>query len=107
MSADAREPGAKTATPPEDSAEARARGRLAAEKAFYIHLATYAAVIGGLFVIDAVTGPGWWFFWPALGWGLGVLVHGAATFGVGGFVGADWEERRLHELIEQERERRP
>jgi hypothetical protein len=102
MTGGAREPEALEA-----DAEARARRRLAAEKAFYVHLATYVAVIGGLFLIDAVTGPGWWFYWPALGWGVGVLVHGAATFGIGGFVGADWEDRRLRELIQQERERRP
>ncbi len=46
-------------------AEQRARRRLVAEKAFYVHLATYVIVISALFVINALTGHGrWWFVWP-------------------------------------------
>jgi hypothetical protein len=33
-------------------------------------------------------------------------VHAAAAFGLVGLIGHDWEERRLRELIEQERTRR-
>lgn len=87
-------------------AETRARRRLMAEKGFYLHLATYVIVIGVLFLINAMTGSRWWFVWAALGWGIGILVHAVATFGFGGFMGRDWEERRLRELIEQEREQR-
>lgn len=90
----------------EAAADARAQRRLVAEKGFYVHLATYAIVIGFLFLINAATGTKWWFYWPALGWGIGILVHAVATFGIGGFVGRDWEERRLKELIDEERGRR-
>jgi len=38
--------------------------------AFKRHLRTYVGVIAFLFVIDVVTGGGYWFYWPALGWGL-------------------------------------
>jgi two-component system LytT family sensor kinase len=88
------------------SAEARARRRLSAERGFYIHLTTYVIVIGFLFLINAMTGSRWWFVWPALGWGIGILVHALAAFGLAGFLGRDWEERRLRELIEQEKTRR-
>jgi fatty acid desaturase len=93
---------------PEDmsSIEQRARRRLAAEKGFYIHLATYVIVIGCLFLINAITGSRWWFVWPALGWGIGILVHALVTFGLVGFMGREWERRRLNELIEEERSRR-
>jgi len=37
---------------------------------FKRHLRTYVGVIAFLFVIDVVTGGGYWFYWPALGWGL-------------------------------------
>jgi hypothetical protein len=87
-------------------AEARARRRLAAERAFYIHLAIYVVVIGFLFLVNAMTGSRWWFVWPALAWGIGILVHAMATFGLAGFLGHAWEERRLRELIEEERTRR-
>jgi hypothetical protein len=93
-------------SPAGTEAEARARRRLAEEKAFYMHLSTYVVVIGALFVINALTGSRWWFFWPALGWGIGILVHAAATFGVGGFLGREWEDKRLQELMDEERGRR-
>ena len=85
--------------------EDRARRRLAAERGFYVHLATYVIVIGCLFLINAMTGSRWWFVWPALGWGIGILVHALATFGLVGFMGREWERRRLKELIEEERSR--
>jgi hypothetical protein len=38
-------------------------------------LRAYVGVIGFLFVIDVITGDGLWFYWPALGWGLGLFLH--------------------------------
>src|SRR5512134_2212792 len=98
--------GMATDQTPAAGAEARARSRLAAEKGFCVHVATYVIVIGFLFLINAVTGSRWWFIWPALGWGIGILVHALATFGLVGFMGREWERRRLNELIEEERSRR-
>jgi class 3 adenylate cyclase len=42
---------------------------------FKRHLRTYVGVIGFLFVIDVITGGGYWFYWPALAWGLGLFLH--------------------------------
>ena len=85
----------------------RARRRLVAEKGFYVHLVMYVLVILGLFIINALTGHGrWWFVWPAIGWGIGIAVHALSTFGLIGLLGRDWEERRLKELMEEERRRR-
>jgi hypothetical protein len=39
-----------------------------------------------------------WFWFPLLGWGLGVAFHGFAAFGYG----ANWEERKIRELMERE-----
>jgi hypothetical protein len=44
------------------------------------HGAVYGIVISGLTVIDAMTGPGWWVQWPALGWGLGLSLHATGVF---------------------------
>ncbi len=88
-------------------AEHRARRRLVAERGFYVHLMTYVAVISGLFLVNLITGSGrWWFIWPALGWGIGIAAHGLATFGLFGWMGRDWEDRRLKELIDEEHQRR-
>lgn len=88
------------------TAEQRARRRLAAERGFYVHLITYAVVIGFLFLINALTNRSyWWFVWPALGWGIGVIFHAFATFGSFGNFGRDWEDRRLKQLIDEESKR--
>ena len=90
-----------------ESVEQRARRRLRAEKGFYVHLVIYVIVISGLFVINALTGHGrWWFVWPAIGWGIGLTIHALSTFGMISLLGRDWEERRLKELVEEEQRRR-
>jgi len=58
--------------------------RLAAKRAnmklgFYIHAAVYVAVNLGLVLLSASQGKAWAIY-PALGWGLGLLLHGAATW---------------------------
>ena len=99
------EPAGSTVANDAASAE-RARRRLVSEKGFYVHLVTYVLVIAGLFIINVLTGHGrWWFVWPAVGWGIGIAVHALSAFGLIGLLGRDWEERRLKELIEEERRR--
>ena len=64
-------------------------------------------MISALFIINAPTGHGrWWFVWPAIGWGIAIAVHALYTFRLVGLLGRDWEERRLKELMEEERQRR-
>jgi class 3 adenylate cyclase len=43
--------------------------------AFKRHLRTYVGVIAFLFVINLITGGRYWFYWPALAWGLGLFLH--------------------------------
>lgn len=45
-------------------------------KAFAMHLGVFLIVILGLFLIDIATGPNWWFFYPAIAWGIGLAIHG-------------------------------
>jgi len=40
---------------------------------FFRNLSSYIIVIGMLALINALTGGAWWFQWPALGWGIGLL----------------------------------
>jgi len=82
---------------------ARAERRLRREKAFYIHVGVYAAVNALLFFINFRVGSPWWFAWPAFGWGIGLALHAFGVFGIHGT--RDWEQRRLRELIEEERAR--
>lgn len=54
--------------------------RLSHDRGFVIHFAAYLAVNALLIVINLVATPGkYWFYWPLLGWGLGIAGH---AFGV-------------------------
>jgi hypothetical protein len=77
----------------------RAKRRVGVLKGFYIHLASYIGVMVLLFFIDFLTGGGWWFYWPLLGWGIGIVAHGLTVFGIGGFLGSDWEEKKTRDLM--------
>jgi 2TM domain-containing protein len=83
----------------------RARRRVKSIRGFYIHLMIYVGVMILLFAINAVTPGPWWALFPLLGWGVGVAAHGAAVFGLVGFLGPDWEERKIREQMAKERER--
>jgi len=65
-----------------------AKEKVAAIKAFYIHLTTYVCVNGFLIVVNLITSRhNIWFYWPLLGWGTGLLAHGIGVFGFGGVLG--------------------
>jgi hypothetical protein len=81
----------------------RARKRVEEIKGFYIHLGVYLIVNAVLFTIDMIASPGTlWFFWPLLGWGAGVAVHGFAVLTESRLLGPEWEERKMHEILQRE-----
>ena len=78
----------------EQLANKRARAKLG----WYIHASVYVAVNVLLAALSAMSDRHWAVF-PAIGWGIGLAVHGAVVFLVAGGAG-------LHErLIERERSR--
>ena len=80
--------------------EQLALARVRKIRGFYIHLTQYVLVISLLAVINLVTHPSkLWFYWPALGWGIGVLAHAAATFEFIPFFGAEWERRQVEKQL--------
>ena len=63
-------------------------------KGFYSHLINYGVVMLGLFIVNFITSPGYyWAWWAAFGWGIGVISHGMSVFEVYSFFGADWEKK--------------
>ncbi len=49
---------------------------------FKRHLRTYLVMSFFFFVLNLVTAPGaWWFYWPVIGWGIGVLMQGLSLYG--------------------------
>ena len=69
-------------------------------KGFYTHLTSYVLVMLALFVINFVFTPGYiWAFWAALGWGIGILVHGLNVFELINWFGPDWERRQVEKRL--------
>ena len=69
------------ATDPASDPQLRAEAlkRLRARKDFRTHLTVYLAVLGLLVAIWLVSGGGYfWPVWPAMGWGLALVLHGAS-----------------------------
>lgn len=65
-------------------------------KGFYVHAIQYGVVMIGLLILNLITSPGYlWVIWPALGWGIGVAMHGLSVFEVINLFGASWEERQI------------
>ena len=59
----------------------RAKKRVAAKFRFYIHLGVYIAVNSLLIIINLSTSTqSFWFKWPLIGWGIGVLFHALGVF---------------------------
>jgi hypothetical protein len=81
----------------------RAKKRVEALRGFYIHLGVYVVVNLLLFLINMTASPdSLWFFWPLLGWGIAVVLHAFSVFGPGRLLGADWEEKKIREIMDRE-----
>ena len=82
-----------------------AKKRVEEIKGFYGNLTAYIIVNTGLLIINLLTSPDHlWFFWPMLGWGIGVIFHGMKVFNYMPFLGQDWEEKKIKELMDKEKE---
>ncbi|MDM9630628.1 2TM domain-containing protein [Robiginitalea aurantiaca] len=82
----------------------RAKERVKAIKDFYGSLLAYCIVIPFLFWINWTT-IGFsipWAFFPAIGWGFGLLMQGMEAYGYNPFLGKHWEARKIEELMDAE-----
>lgn len=87
----------------EDNKYDKAKKRVRMIKGFYIHLAVYVLVNILLFLINILTSPGvFWFYWPLLGWGIGLASHAIFVYGSGSWFDSDWEEKKIAEMLEKE-----
>lgn len=69
-------------------------------KGFYAHALTYAVIVTGLVLLNALISPGqWWILFAALGWGIGLLVHALSVFEIFNFFGADWERKQIEKRL--------
>jgi len=78
----------------------RAKKRVDEIRGFYTHAIVYVCVNLVLFLINLFLSPGgWWFFWPLMGWGIGLFFHAMGTFVFNRFPGKKWEENKIEELM--------
>lgn len=80
--------------------EALALAHVRKIKAFYVHLAQYVVIVGGLAIVNLVTLPGYlWVGWVAMGWGIGVVAHGLRVFDKVPFLNGQWEKREVEKFL--------
>ena len=80
--------------------EALALAHVRKVKAFYVTLTAYLIVIPGLAAINLLGYPQYlWFVWPALGWGVAVLVQGMTVFAAVPFLNGEWERRQVEKYL--------
>lgn len=81
---------------------AKAKNRVHAIRGFYTHLIVFAIVNLVLFLINLFNrSSGWWFYWPLIGWGIGIIIQAYHTFIPGGLLGSKWEEKKIREYMEK------
>jgi hypothetical protein len=82
----------------------KAKKRVEELKKFYGNLFTYAVINVILIIINLVTSPGsLWFYWVTIFWGIAVLLHASRVFVFRGkFLGEEWEEKKIKEIMEKE-----
>lgn len=84
----------------QDRAYDRAKKRVKEIKGFYGNLISYCAVIPFLIFVNLYTQNNYyWFWWPLLGWGVGVASHAFQVFGIG----TSWQEKKIQEIMDKQK----
>lgn len=87
----------------EQDAYYRAKKQVEEMKGFYGNLLSYCTVIPFLIFINYKTSWGFqWFWFPMLGWGIGIIFHAFSVFGYG----KSWEERKIQEILDKEKQQK-
>ena len=80
----------------------RAQERVREIKGVYIHIVIYFLVNFGLMLVNLFTNrEHLWFYWPVIGWGVGLLAHAFTVFICGGWFGKGWEEKKLQSILKK------
>jgi len=82
----------------ENLAYKRAKDKVEQLRGFYGNLISYCTVIPILILINLNTSNFQWFWFPMLGWGMGLTFHALETFGYS----KSWEERKINEFMNEE-----
>ena len=86
----------------------KAREKVDEIKKFYSSLFSYIFFIPFLAFINYWVNE-WsymWFWWAAFGWGIGLIFQAAKAFEWNPFLSKDWEERKIKELMDEDKTNR-
>ncbi|WP_323788059.1 histidine kinase [Psychroserpens sp.] len=89
-----------------DDSYVRARKRVEEMKEFYYSLISYCVVIPFLIFIWFRYTPHTiqWFWFPMLGWGMGLAFHAYKVYVNDGVLGNGWEKRKIEKFMREEEE---
>jgi hypothetical protein len=82
-------------------------------KGFYVHVLVYVSV--NIFLIGSQYYDGTWgiekfvrweSFSTAIFWGIGLVAHGLSVFGRNLFFSTDWEEKKIKELMDKDKDQK-
>lgn len=89
-----------------DAAYRRAKARVDTLRRFYGHLTTYIVVNLCLFLINiAFDRDDLWFLWVLIIWGIFVVLEMVSIFAFRPRFDQDWEERKIREYLDRDRDR--
>ena len=82
----------------------KAKKRVQELRRFYRNLVSFGIINVILIIVDVVTSPGsLWFYWVTIFWGIAVLLHASKVFVLKGtFLGEEWEQKKIKEIMEKE-----
>lgn len=87
----------------ENSKYVRAVKRVEKLKEFYQNFASYCIVIPFLIFINLRFSPGFYWFWfPMFGWGIGLTFHFLEVNNYTVFLGKNWEEKKIEQLMKKQ-----
>jgi hypothetical protein len=80
----------------------RAKKKVENIKGFYANILSYIIVIPFLAIINLKFSPEFhWFWFPAAGWGIGLIFHAFGVYGYDFIFGKDWEDRKIKEYMDK------
>ncbi|MEZ4779116.1 MAG: 2TM domain-containing protein [Flavobacteriaceae bacterium] len=80
----------------------RAKKHVEELKGFYIHFSIYLIMVPVFVFINIKSTSFPWAIFPIVGWGMGVIGHAMEVFSWNPFLGKDWEERKIRELMKDD-----
>ena len=91
----------KTSEDFENNSYVRAVERVQKMKEFYQNIITYLIMVPVFIFINLRFVPQFhWFWFPMIGWGIGVIFHGLEVYNYSFFLGKNWEEKKIKEMMD-------